>query len=268
MKKLVFVNQKGGSGKSILSYNMAHYLAERGQRVLFIDGDEQANSSKSLAAYAAPACTARSLFEKKAVTLPTIPQPIVLLCGDAGLRQIEQSTEEDDALVATLQARLIDVKPGFDYAIIDTAGANSRVANALVVASDYAVLPCRIDPYSIDVATEVLKRIIFIQKKWNPALVNLGILPNEYDTHSPAQNAWLKQMMAAYQQYIVPAFVAKRSAYREACGVGVPVWLLASDSDNEDGKSTIKTAARTAGREVKAVFTMMLERMEKPHATP
>ncbi|MEB0015129.1 hypothetical protein QN416_26390, partial [Glaciimonas sp. Cout2] len=81
----------------------------------------------------------------------------------SGLRQVEKSDKGDDELETTLRARLADIADGFDYADIDTAGANSRVANALVVASDYAVLPCRIDPYSIDVATEVLKRIMFIQ---------------------------------------------------------------------------------------------------------
>jgi len=38
---LVYVNQKGGTGKSTLAYNHALYLAEIGKRVLFIDGDEQ-----------------------------------------------------------------------------------------------------------------------------------------------------------------------------------------------------------------------------------
>jgi chromosome partitioning protein len=155
MKKKVYVNQKGGSGKSILSYNDAFYLAEQGKRVLFIDGDEQANSSKSLAQFAVPGIGASALFSESPINLPTLPQQIVLLRGDAGLRQVEKSDKGDDELVTTLRARLAEIADGFDYAVIDTAGANSRVANALVVASDYAVLPCRIDPYSIDVATEV-----------------------------------------------------------------------------------------------------------------
>ena len=262
MKKLVFVNQKGGCGKSILSYNMAHYLAEQGKRVFFIDGDEQANSSKSLAAYAMPDLGASAFFGRTPIKLPTLPQQIVLLRGDPGLRHVERSGTGDDELVAILRARLSDVADGFDYAVIDTPGANSRVANALVVASDFAVLPCRVDPYSIDVATEVLKRVLFIQKRWNPGLVNLGLLPNEYDTNSPAQDEWLKQLMSSYQQFVLPAFVTKRSAYREACGAGIPVWLLASDSEDDGGPGKIKTAARTAGREVKAVFRIMQDRME------
>lgn len=263
MKKVVFVNQKGGSGKSILSYNKAHFLAEQGKRVLFIDGDEQANASKSLAVYTAPTLSASALFGEAPIHLPTLPQQIVLLRGDSGLRKVEQSDKDDEQLVELLRARLAEISDGFDYAVIDTAGANSRVANALVVVGDYAILPCRIDPYSIDVATQVLKRIAFIQKSWNPGLVNLGILANEYDTTSPAQIAWLKQLMTAYRQFVIGAWVSKRSAFREASGEGVPVWRLESETDEDGGKGKIKTAARAAGKEVKAVFQMIQDRMEK-----
>ena len=257
---LVYVNQKGGTGKSTLAYNHGLYLAEIGKRVLFIDGDEQANSSKSLATYAAPSIAASSLFSESPISLPTMPQQLVLLRGDNGLRAIERSDKDDEELVQLLRARLAEIKAGFDYIVIDTAGSNSRVANALLVASEYAVLPCKIDPYSIDVAMDVLKRIIFIQKTWNPGLVNLGILPNEYDTSSPAQKGWLKELTSAYPQFMLGAWVSKRSAFREAAGEGIAVWKVAADTDDE-GPGKVKTAARTAGKEIKAVFQMMQTKM-------
>jgi len=258
MKKLIFVNQKGGSGKSILSYNMAHYLADQGARVLFIDGDEQANSSASLAQFAVPGMGAIALLNMETFAMPPTAQGIALLRGDAGLRMVEKSSLSDGELVMRLQERLALIADRFDYAVIDTAGANSRVANALLVASDYAVLPCRIDPYSIDVATDVIKRVTAIQKNFNPALVNLGILPNEVDGNSGAQHEWIKQLRGAYPQFVMPVHVPKRAAYREACAEGVPVWKLI----DRRSKTSIKTGARQAGREVRAVFDIIKNRMD------
>lgn len=37
MKTLVLANQKGGVGKSAVACQLAHYLASRGKRVLFVD---------------------------------------------------------------------------------------------------------------------------------------------------------------------------------------------------------------------------------------
>lgn len=258
MKSIVFVNQKGGSGKSILAYHMAFFLSEvANQRVLFVDGDEQANATKSLGQFRDPDLNASLLFKAEPVPAIDQGQGMTLFAGDQGLRDIERSSTSDAALVELVRKQLTGLSEQFDYCVIDTAGANSRVANALLVAANFAILPCRIDPYSIDVATEVLKRVIFIQKRWNSGLVNLGILPNEYDTQSPAQRDWLKQLMGAYQKFVFPAFVPKRSAFREASGEGVPVWALTGT-----GKA-VKTSARTAGKEIKAVLAMVQKKMEE-----
>ncbi len=254
-----WVNQKGGSGKSILSYNEAFFLAESGFRVLYLDGDEQGNGSKRLAQYAVPGLVASDLFKAR-VLEPIIPvegQALSVLMADKGLIQAERTEMDDEAMVALVREQIDRIAQNFDFVIVDTAGSNSRVANAFLVGSDYVSIPCRIDDYSIDVAKEVLKRVAFIQQNWNPQLVNLGIVPNEFDAGQPAQIEWLKQLMTHFRKYLFGGLVKKSAAYKEAAAEGIPVWRL------EDEKGRIKTAARVAGKEVRAVFEMMLKAMEQ-----
>ena len=40
-----FLNQKGGTGKTTLSLNVAYGLAQAGERVLLIDADQQASAN-------------------------------------------------------------------------------------------------------------------------------------------------------------------------------------------------------------------------------
>lgn len=260
-----WANQKGGSGKSILSYNEAFYLAESGYRTLYIDADEQGNGSKPLAAYATPGLVASDLF-KTATLRPVVPVEgqnlSVVMADKAGLIAAERSTMDDAKMVEVVKANLMAIAENFDFVIIDTAGANSRIANTMLVCSDFVAIPCRIDSYSIDVAKDVLTRIAFIQQGWNTSLVNMGIVPNEFDATQPAQIEWLKQLMTHFRQYVFGGYVTKRGAYKEAAAEGVPVWRLESE---QEGESTgrVKTAARTAGKEVKAVFSRMLDQMEK-----
>lgn len=49
LRRIVFLNPKGGSGKSTLSFNCAGYLASRGWRVALIDMDVQGSSLRWLA---------------------------------------------------------------------------------------------------------------------------------------------------------------------------------------------------------------------------
>ena len=45
MTVLAFLNQKGGTGKTTLSLNVAYGLAQTDQRVLLIDADQQASAN-------------------------------------------------------------------------------------------------------------------------------------------------------------------------------------------------------------------------------
>jgi chromosome partitioning protein len=268
VKKFIPVNQKGGVGKTMFGYNFSHFLGElesadfnaghTDARVLAVDFDEQRNATRSLSAYTLPGLGSSELFGAAQLQLPPTARNIVLLAADPiGLRAVEHSRLSDSELVQNLRARLDEIASGFRYAVFDTPGSNSRLANAVLVASDVALIPCKIDPYSIDVAGEVIKRVAFIQKNFNPGLINLGILANEYDNRKPSQVSDLKELMGSYGGFMFPAYVSDRQSYRDASGEGVPVWKLKT-------AGRVKSAAREAGLEIRAVFKMILERTVKP----
>ncbi len=48
MEIISFATLKGGTGKTIITFNVAGVLAERGKRILCIDGDPQANLSSRM----------------------------------------------------------------------------------------------------------------------------------------------------------------------------------------------------------------------------
>lgn len=51
MKTIPIINLKGGVGKTITAINMAHILSDMGYRVLIVDNDKQANTSKLFGAH-------------------------------------------------------------------------------------------------------------------------------------------------------------------------------------------------------------------------
>ena len=263
MKKFAAVNQKGGVGKTNTNCNFAFFLAECGHRTLLINGDEQEDANDTMADYGLPGLYTHQLFGSESLAIPCLPNKLALMPSQREhLREIEESEVDDLELVCNLIARLEELSSYFDYAVFDTAGANSRIANAFLIASDFATVPTKIDEHSIRETVETIGRIGGIRSHPDPRvrnenLVFLGILVNEFDPRQPFQVKQLKSLLQTHGKLMVPYAITDRQAYREAVSCRVPVWKL----KNDDG-SHIKTAAREAGKEIHAVFTYFKNLMD------
>jgi len=263
MKKFSAVNQKGGVGKTTTNCNFAHYLAECKNRTLIINGDEQEDTNDAMLEYAVSGIRTHHLFGSRPINVPLLSSKLALIPSEReSLREIEESPIDDLELVKNLQTRLRELAPHFDYAVFDTAGANSRIANAFLIACNFVTVPTKIDEHSIRESVETIGRIGGIRSHPDSRIRNenlnfLGILVNEYDPRQPFQVKQLNQLLETHGDLMVPYAVTDRQAYREAVSSRVPVWRL----KNEDGHH-IKTAAREAGKEILAVFTHFKKLMD------
>jgi chromosome partitioning protein len=219
---IVFTNQKGGPGKSTLSVLFAHWLAEKHQqRVCVIDLDSQRNSSKTLRAYDC-GIAATALFA---------PGPIVV--------------------IPAFRQHMAALNQVFDACVIDTPPALGLRMSAALIASDHVACPIELEEYSVDGVTDMLKTVFGVRQKYNPGLQLLGIIANRFNPHSVRQKEALANLIANYEEFVIPAKVSTRSAIPEALAAGVPVWRLA------------KSSAREASAEVQAVFAHLHERMAR-----
>jgi chromosome partitioning protein len=268
MKKFAAVNQKGGVGKTNTNCNFSHCLAEAGSPTLIINGDEQEDTNDMMIEYELPGIRTHHLFGNTPLTPSAPPNKLSLIASDRdALREIEESAIDDLELVRNLRARLAEFAPHYHYAVFDTAGANSRIANAFLIACDFAAVPTKIDEHSIRESVETIGRIGGIQTHPDPRMRNetltfLGILVNEYDPRQPFQVKQFGRLLEEHGDLMVPYAITDRQAYREAVSARVPVWRLRSDDGNH-----IKTAAREAGKEILTVFAYFKKLMDTHEVT-
>ena len=233
-----------------------------------MNGDEQEDTNDNMAAYELQGIRTHQLFGDEPLSLPADLGKLVLIGSDReSLRELEESSIDDIDLVMNLRARLSELAPHFAYAVFDTAGANSRIANAFLIASDFAAVPTKIDEHSIRESVETIGRIGGIRSHPDPRVRNerltfLGLLVNEYDPRQPFQVLQYNKLQEDYGHLTVPYPITDRQAYREAASARVPVWRLKA----EQGKQ-IKTAARDAGKEIIAVFGYFKKHMDATEVT-
>lgn len=265
MKKFEAASQKGGVGKTNTNCNFAFFLSDCGEGTVLINGDEQEDANDTMAEFQLPGLYTHHLFGREPLVIPPITNKLSLIPSHREqLREIEESSIDDLELLDNLRARLEELSSYFGYAVFDTAGANSRIANAFLIASDFVTVPTKIDEHSIRETIETIGRIGGIRSHPDPRvrnadLVFLGILVNEYDPRQPYQVRQLDNLLKTHAELMVPYPITDRQAYREAISARVPVWRLKSDDGHH-----IKTAAREAGKEIHAVFSYFKRLMDAP----
>ncbi len=268
MKNFAAVSQKGGVGKTNTNCNFAHFLLRLGNRTLIVNGDEQEDTNDNMAEYELRGIQTHQLFSAQPLDLPSNLGPLTLIPSHREmLREIEESRIDDVDLVNNLRARLAELACHFEYAVFDTAGANSRIANAFLIASNFVTVPTKIDEHSIREAVETIGRIGGIKVHPDRMLRNenltfLGLLVNEYDPRHPWQVKQFSKLQEDYGHLMVPYPITDRQAYREAVSARVPVWRL----KDEDGMH-IKTSARDAGKEILMVFAYFKKHMDAQEVT-
>jgi len=182
-KVISFINMKGGVGKTTLCIGIGEYLANfKGKKVLFIDLDPQFNSTQSLMDLTdneenymsdfRHRITVRKIFEdtktiserprtpkKEEVILQFKEQPnIDLICGTIDIIKDDTSNK---SLFKRLKKFITEhnLKEIYDYIFIDCPPTISFYTDAALFASDYFLVPAKVDRYSI-LGVKMLKTVI------------------------------------------------------------------------------------------------------------
>jgi chromosome partitioning protein len=179
---IAIASQKGGVGKTSTAISLAAGLARKGQRVLLIDIDSQANSSKVLIpSYQAvnkndTICV--TILERKPLpiqatrvpNLDIVPSHILLSNTD-----IELTTALDHR-EARLRIELEEVKSNYQFVIIDCPPTLSWLTLNALTASDKAMVVVSPGYFELDSIVQISKTISEVRDYFNPHLALLGFL--------------------------------------------------------------------------------------------
>ena len=142
-KVFVFVNQKGGVGKTTSVINLGAYMAEAGKKVLLVDFDSQGNMTSGVG-ISKDKPTVYELIAKLSTPEQTIRQScmdnlhVVPASIDLSGASIELADQDDrDFYLKNALAPLI---PQYDYILIDTCPSlNTLTINALAAADEVII---------------------------------------------------------------------------------------------------------------------------------
>lgn len=176
------VNQKGGTGKTTSVINIAAYLAHKGYRTLIVDMEPQANATLCLGINPlALEISMYDVFLKEAVSLKDIIlvtniENLHLAPAQVSLAKTDINLSDKPNKQYKLKEKLSDVKPRYDYILIDCPPSLSLLPINALTASDEVIIPLQPKYLSLEGLKQLKVSLDRTRDELNPSLRILGML--------------------------------------------------------------------------------------------
>jgi len=226
-KTYVFVNQKGGVGKTTSALNIGAYLAEEGKKVLLVDFDSQANLSSGIGAKLKPGiyellsgkAGIDQAIKKTAVSnLHIIPSSIDL--AGAAVELIEQADRD-----YFLKKSLAPLKESYDFILIDCPPSLGVLTLNGMAAADDVLIPMQCEYFAMEGLNLLLRTIQRIQRSLNKSLGIGGLFFTMYDPRTRLAQDVVKNVQGYFKNKVFSTIIPRNVRLSEAPSRGQPIVL-------------------------------------------
>lgn len=219
------INQKGGVGKSSVTFNLAAVFASNGFRTLAIDADPQGNLSSgifgpSVVEHLEENQSLAGLFSDRPPMLGTVVhdtpfENLSLLPSNQLLSRYSLPVNVAGDRVSSLRDCMAEAHDLFDVVLIDNAPALNAISWASLLASEHVIVPTIPEDYSSQGLVQVSRTVAEAQKR-NPSLSILGILLTLVQPRLTVHQAYEITLREEYGSLVMETIIKADKMHKEA----------------------------------------------------
>lgn len=225
----LFLNFKGGTGKTSISSSYAFRLAERGYRVLVLDLDSQGHATKCLGLEGSN--YTRTLYDVMIRKIPV--SEVIIKTGMPGLSLVPSnlSMSTIDLALMPLAGRefrlrnaLEQVSGKFDFIIMDAPPSFGLLNLNALMADDDLIVPVLADFLSYDGLKLLFESVQGLEEDLSHQLEHIFIVVNSYNQTFKIAREALDALKAHYADYLLNTVVRQCTKFAQASSEGYPIF--------------------------------------------
>lgn len=234
-RKQLFLNFKGGTGKTSLSASYGSRLAHLGRRVLLVDLDPQAHLTKCLGRDGAE--VEKTLYhvlihdeDLRSAVVPTSQERLFLVPSNLSLSATELSLAERTLRESRLKYALSLVREEYDVVILDAAPTIGLLNLNSILAADEIIIPVLPDFLSYHGLKILFETLARIERDFLASFRSIFIVINRFNGSEEVCVAAREALETYYSDYLLETVVRECSAFSEASLRGVSIFEYAPQS--------------------------------------
>lgn len=249
---IAITNQKGGVGKTTISFNLANYLSELGFKVCVIDLDGQGNISGLLMPGERSHGLRTSMlfddapFSETPVTTDSGIDLIWCSNGDMAVYEVEmQGLDRVEVFYTNLQ----NLVAGYDFVILDTPPTYGVKMISACVSADHIFAPVQMAGFSFDGVVALDSCLATISALVQKEIVLTGLICNSFKQRSIEHMLAVDELRAQAGDLILDTILKDATPIDTAILACKAAWhVRKTGSQREASAMMVSLMAEMAGR--------------------
>ena len=253
LRKQLFLNFKGGTGKSSISASYGFRLAQMGVRTLMIDLDPQGHLTQCLGLdnQSYKKTLFNALIEKEEIDkivvktdLPTLD----IIPSNLNLSPVELSLFSMNSREFRLRRLHNSFEKEYELIVMDASPSIGLLNLNAILASNDLVIPVLADFLSYHGLKILFETLSTIEEDFSFVFENIFIFLNRYNESHRICKRSKKALQTHYAKYLLETVIRQDTKIAEASSQGTPIFLFAQSSKGaEDIQNLIDEVFRLKG---------------------
>jgi len=234
-RRQLFLNFKGGTGKTSLSTAYAFRLWELGYRVLLIDLDSQGHATKCLGMEGTD--FPKTLFDvliRRAPIQETIVETgmpgLSLIPSNLSMATIELALMPLAGREYKLRTALKDVEGQYDFTVLDAPPSFGLLNLNALMASNDLVVPVLADFLSFHGLKLLFETVRSLEDDLQHVLDHIFIVINAFNASFKLAKEARDALQQHYQEFLLHSVIRQCTKFAQASSEGIPIFAFDANS--------------------------------------